>query len=85
MSHIYKVFEHIKRLRIGIWPHTHTVTTTDNKMAEMSHAFFILDREINVCAPSCVIGMFWWLAMFVGDCSKQVEIIEVTWGATVTN
>jgi len=25
------------------------------------------------------------LAMFVGDCSEQVEIIEVTWGATVTH
>jgi hypothetical protein len=54
-------------------------------MAEMSHAFFILDREINVCAPSCVIGMFWWLAMFVGDRSKHVEIIKVAWGTTVTH
>ncbi len=29
MSHIYKVFEHLKQLWIGIWQHTHTVTTTD--------------------------------------------------------
>jgi hypothetical protein len=29
MSHIYKVFEHIKQLWMGIWHHTHTVTTTD--------------------------------------------------------
>jgi hypothetical protein len=28
MSYIYKVFEHLKQLRIGIWQHTHTVTTT---------------------------------------------------------
>jgi hypothetical protein len=29
MSHIYKVFEHIKQLWMGIWQHTHTVTTTE--------------------------------------------------------
>jgi hypothetical protein len=32
-----------------------------------------------------VIGMFWWLAMFVGDRSKHVEIIKVAWGTTVTH
>ncbi len=26
MSYIYKVFEHLKQLRMGIWQHTHTVT-----------------------------------------------------------
>jgi hypothetical protein len=29
MSYIYKVFEHLKQLWIGIWQHTHTVTTTE--------------------------------------------------------
>ena len=29
MSYIYKVFEHLKQLRMGIWQHTHTVTTTE--------------------------------------------------------
>jgi len=29
MSYIYKVFEHLKQLWMGIWLHTHTVTTTD--------------------------------------------------------
>jgi len=29
MSYIYKVFEHLKQLWMGIWQHTHTVTTTD--------------------------------------------------------
>jgi hypothetical protein len=28
MSYIYKVFEHLKYLWMGIWQHTHTVTTT---------------------------------------------------------
>jgi hypothetical protein len=27
--HIYEVLEHLLRLRMGIWLHTHTVTTTD--------------------------------------------------------
>ena len=29
MSYIYKVFEHLEQLWMGIWQHTHTVTTTD--------------------------------------------------------
>ncbi len=29
MSYIYKVFEHLKLLWMGIWQHTHTVTTTE--------------------------------------------------------
>ena len=29
MSYIYKVFEHLKQLWMGIWQHTYTVTTTE--------------------------------------------------------
>jgi len=29
MSYIYKVFEHLEQLWMGIWQHTHTVATTD--------------------------------------------------------
>ena len=29
MSYIYKVFEHLKQLRMGIWQHIYTVTTTE--------------------------------------------------------
>ncbi len=29
MSYIYKVFEHLKQLWMGICQHTHTVTTTE--------------------------------------------------------
>jgi len=29
MSYIYKVFEHLKQLWMGICQHIHTVTTTD--------------------------------------------------------
>ena len=29
MSYIYKWFEHLKQLWMGIWQHTHTVTTTE--------------------------------------------------------
>ncbi len=29
MSYIYKVFEHLKQLWIGIWQHTHTIPTTE--------------------------------------------------------
>jgi hypothetical protein len=30
ISYIYGVFEHLKQMWIGIWQHTHTVTTTDS-------------------------------------------------------
>jgi hypothetical protein len=29
MSYIYKMFEHLTQLWMGIWQHTHTITTTD--------------------------------------------------------
>ena len=29
ISNIYEVFEHLTQLWMGIWQHTHTVTTTD--------------------------------------------------------
>ncbi len=29
MSYIYKVFEHLKQLWMGIWQPTHTITTTE--------------------------------------------------------
>ncbi len=29
MSYIYKVFEHLEQLWMGIWQHTHTDTTTE--------------------------------------------------------
>jgi len=29
MSYIYKVCEHLKQLWMGIWQHTHTITTTE--------------------------------------------------------
>ena len=28
MSYIYKVFEHLKQLWMGIWQHIHSITTT---------------------------------------------------------
>ncbi len=29
MSYIYKVFEHLKQLWMGIWQHIHTIATTE--------------------------------------------------------
>ncbi len=29
VSYIYKVFEHLKELWMGIWQHTHTIITTE--------------------------------------------------------
>ena len=42
MSYIYKVFEHLEQLWMGIWQHTHTITTTEvspdlGELAEIIH------------------------------------------------
>jgi hypothetical protein len=42
MSYIYKVYEHLKQLWMGIWQHTHTITTTEvspdlGKFSEILH------------------------------------------------
>jgi hypothetical protein len=29
MSYIFKVFEHLEQLWMGIWQHNHTITTTE--------------------------------------------------------
>jgi len=29
MSYIYAVFEHLTQLWMGVWQHTHTITTTE--------------------------------------------------------
>jgi hypothetical protein len=29
MSYIHKVFQHLKQLWMGIWQHTHPITTTE--------------------------------------------------------
>ena len=41
MSYIYKVFEHLKQLWMGIWQHTYTVTTT-----EVSPDFGVLNGTV---------------------------------------
>ena len=50
MSHIYKVFEHIKQLWMGIWQHTHTVTTTDVS-PDLGELAEIIDN-VNVKTPN---------------------------------
>jgi hypothetical protein len=43
MSYIYKVFEHLKYLWMGIWQHIHTVTSTDDS-PELEEFTEILDH-----------------------------------------
>ena len=45
MSYIYKVFEHLKQLWMGIWQHTHTVTTTEVS-PDFGEFTEILDDEV---------------------------------------
>ena len=44
MSYIYKVFEHFKYLWMGIWQHTHTVTSTDDS-PDLEEFAEILDHD----------------------------------------
>jgi len=52
MSYIYKVFEHLKQLLMGIWQHIHTVTTTEVSpdLGEFSE---ILDEVSVELVPLC--------------------------------
>jgi hypothetical protein len=45
MSYIYKVFEHLKQLWMGIWQHTHTVTTTE-VTPDLGEFAEILDMQV---------------------------------------
>jgi len=47
MSYIYKVFEHLKQLSMGIWQHTHTVTTAEVS-PDLGEFAEILDDNISV-------------------------------------
>jgi hypothetical protein len=46
ISYIYKVFEHLKQLWIGIQQHTHTITTTDVSL-DLGELVEIID-DVNV-------------------------------------
>jgi len=44
MAYLYKVFEHLKQLWMGIWQHIHSVTTTEVSpdLGELAE-FLVLD------------------------------------------
>jgi hypothetical protein len=47
MSYIYKVFEHLKQLWMGIWQHTHTITTTEVSQ-DLGEEFAEIKYDVNV-------------------------------------
>ena len=54
LSYIYKVFEHLKQLLMGIWQHIHTVTTTDVSpdLEEFTEILDVISVElIPLCYP----------------------------------
>jgi hypothetical protein len=48
MSYIYEVFEHLKQLWMGIWQHTHSITTTDVSPDLEELAEIIDDESVEV-------------------------------------
>jgi hypothetical protein len=48
MSYIYKVFEHLKQLWMGIWQHTHTVTTTEVSLDFVKFSEIIYDVNVEM-------------------------------------
>jgi hypothetical protein len=61
MSYIYKVFEHLEQLWMGIWQHTHTVTTTEVSPDLGLLAEILDDVSVEMiplrssCDPNCVL------------------------------
>jgi hypothetical protein len=52
MSYIYKVFEHLKQLWMGIWQQPHTVTTTELS-PDLGELAEILDNVSVEMIPLC--------------------------------
>ncbi len=48
MEYMYKVFEHLKKLWLGIWQHTHTVTTTEVSPELGEFAEFLDDVSVEM-------------------------------------
>jgi hypothetical protein len=48
MSYIYEVFEHLLRLWMGIWLHTHTITTTN---VSPDYESWVKSYLMQVCKP----------------------------------
>ena len=50
MSYIYKMFEHLKQLWMGIWQHTHTATTTEISpdLGELAEILDDVSVEMNI-------------------------------------
>jgi hypothetical protein len=51
MSYIYKVFEHLEQLWMGIWQHIHTLTTTDVSPDLEKFSEFIYDVNVEMILP----------------------------------
>jgi len=47
MSYIYKVFDDLKQLWMGIWQHTHTVATTEVS-PDLGELAEIIDADVSV-------------------------------------
>jgi hypothetical protein len=52
MPYIYKVFEHLKQLWMGIWQHIHTFTTTELS-PDLGELAEILDSVSVEMIPLC--------------------------------
>jgi hypothetical protein len=48
MTDIYKVFEHLKQLWMGIWQNIHTVTTTEVSPDLGEFSEIIYDVNVNI-------------------------------------
>jgi len=53
-----------------------------NIMAYMSHAHFIGDGKVNICAPRSVIWMCVREAVFLSDCSEDLIVVEMARGTS---
>jgi hypothetical protein len=71
MSYIYKVFEHLIQLWMGIWQHIHTITTTDIS-PDLGELAEILD-EINV--KTIPIRYHWGCGTF--QTASHIHVIHI--------
>jgi hypothetical protein len=48
MAYLYKVIEHLLRLRMGIWLHIHTITTTNTSLDLCELAEILPDASVQL-------------------------------------
>ena len=95
MTYLHKVFEHLEMLWMGIWRHTHTITTTEVSpdLGELTDIFWWCQHwnHVNIMVETVEIESLSTCIPQPCPCHKYIKVFErrymlwmSTWGHTQT-